>query len=179
MAASIGGCTSSKRKATSREACHCWRIPSQVVLQSLPLDLLPQDHWMPFRVRFSLQTIQWRMPVSSRIIAWINIHKINHLIRICDLECLHALAFFSFMAYLISLHCELWIRLAWPMTATKSWSGKVKTNPHKTTNEPPKRSTLVFIPWTPGCLASGYNSPYNKGCHCFQTKINQPGILFL
>ena len=105
---------------------------SQVVLQSLPLDLLPQDHWMPFRARFSLQTMQWRMwsglPVSSRIIAWINIDKINHLLRICDSECLPALACFSFMAYLISLHCELWIRLAWPTTATKSWSGKVKTN---------------------------------------------------
>ena len=157
MAASIGGCTSSKRKATSREACHCWQIPSQVVLQSLPLDLLPQDHWMPFRARFSLHTMQWRMwsglPVSSRIIASINIHKINHLLCICDSECLHALACFSFMAYLISLHCELWIRLAWPMTATKSWSGKVKTNPHKKTNEPPKPQFWCFIPWTPGCLA--------------------------
>ena len=165
--ASIGGCTSSKRKATSREACHCWQIPSQVVLQSLPLDLLPQDHWMPFRVRFSLQTIQWRMwsglPVSSRIIAWYCLDKYPqdkpsypHL-RLRVLAC----------ACMFQLYGSLWpISTLRTVNSTCMTHDSSKELVRKSKNQPTQKnkwatrtSTLVFIPWTPGCLASGYNSP--------------------
>lgn len=167
--------------ATSRKACHCWQIPSQVVLQSLPLDLLPQHHWVPFRGRFSLQTSeecdQVYLTLES-LLRWISTKSSPYLrLRVLACACMFQLYGLS---HIISLHCELWIRLAWPMTATKSWSGKVKTQPtqkqmsHQNLNSGvhPMNSWLLslwrvwlvatIVPTTKGTIASKQKST-NQG----------------